>query len=365
MLSYSPTERDEEPKTDHVRWRESLNCSRASTSNGARSARLTWSAPASTYSPMRSTTSSIDAAEHAGAHAVGDRAELLAQALLGPRQADVDGAADLGRVAPDVGAVAVQHVALGGERRRARRTARSTRRRSGRRCAACASRRRRRPRSAACPAPGGARCGRRVSREPLARRTSSPRRGAGRAGTAMPSSSWSMRVPIDGNVDAVGVVLDLGPAGADAHRRPAAGEVVDRRDRLGQHGRVAVADRVHERAALAPARSRRPARRAWRRPRGRRRRRARRWRRRSGPRSRSSRSRAPRSASTAAAARRRSCAAGRCAPRSASCRSSSSDRSPVRETAAMPRATVATTNPTASRSSTRRSARPTTRRCCW
>ena len=80
---------------------------------------------------------------------------------------------------------------------------------------------------------------------------------------------------------------------------PAAGEQVDGRDRLGQHGRVAVADRVDERAALAPARSRRPARRAWRRPRGRRRRRARRWRRRSGPRSRSSRSRGPRSASTA------------------------------------------------------------------
>ena len=119
-------------------------------------------------------------------------------------------------------------------------------------------------------------------------------------------------------VDAVGVVLDLGPPGADAHRRPAAGDQVDRRDRLGQHRRVAVADRVDERAALRRARSRRPARRAWRRPRGRRRRRAGRWRRRSGPRSRSSRSRGPRSASTAAAARRPSCAAGRCAPRSAS-----------------------------------------------
>ena len=34
----------------------SLNRSSASTSKGARSARFTWSAPAATYSPMRSTT---------------------------------------------------------------------------------------------------------------------------------------------------------------------------------------------------------------------------------------------------------------------------------------------------------------------
>ena len=53
-------------------------------------------------------------------------------------------------------------------------------------------------------------------------------------------------------VDAVGVVLDLGPAGADAHRGAAAGDQVDGRDGLGQHGRVAVADRVDERADLDP-----------------------------------------------------------------------------------------------------------------
>ena len=81
----------------------------------------------------------------------------------------------------------------------------------------------------------------------------------------------------------------------------------------------------------------------------------RRWRRRSGPRSRSSRSRGPRSASTGAAARRRWCAGDPvCTPkrvigptrngqRGASVMSS--DGSQVRETAAMPRATVASTNP--------------------
>ena len=49
---------------------DSLNCSSASTSNGARRARFTWSAPASTYSPMRSTTSVHRAAEHARADPV-------------------------------------------------------------------------------------------------------------------------------------------------------------------------------------------------------------------------------------------------------------------------------------------------------
>ena len=68
----------------------------------------------------------------------------------------------------------------------------------------------------------------------------------------MPSSSWSIRVPDWWEVDAVGVVLDLRPACTDAHRRPSARDQVDGRHCLGQDGRMAVADRVHEGSALHP-----------------------------------------------------------------------------------------------------------------
>ena len=78
-------------------------------------ARLTCSAPASTYSPMRSITSS-EPVSTPGRTTSARPTELLAQALLGPRQADVDRGADLGRVASDVVAVPVQHGALAGER---------------------------------------------------------------------------------------------------------------------------------------------------------------------------------------------------------------------------------------------------------
>ena len=53
-------------------------------------------------------------------------------------------------------------------------------------------------------------------------------------------------------VDPIGVVLDLGPAGSEPDRGPAAGQEVDRRDRLGEHGRVPEAHGVHEGAALHP-----------------------------------------------------------------------------------------------------------------
>ena len=53
--------------------------------------------------------------------------------------------------------------------------------------------------------------------------------------------------------DAVGGVLVERPAGAEAEVGPAAGEVVDRGDGVGEHGRVPVAGAVDERPAPAPA----------------------------------------------------------------------------------------------------------------
>ncbi len=67
-----------------------------------------------------------------------------------------------------------------------------------------------------------------------------------------PSSSWSIRVPDWWEVDAVGAVLDLSPACTDAHRGPSARDQVDGRDRLGQDGRMAIANGVHEGSALHP-----------------------------------------------------------------------------------------------------------------
>ena len=220
-------------------------------SNGARRARLTWSAPAVTYSPMRSSTCSIGSPEHAGPDAVGDRPELVAQAVVGPGQPEVDGAAG-----SRPGHARRRRSGGGGPRAwrrtsRGRRTARSTRRRSGRRSATCASRRRRRPRSAAssCTGRGSLRAAV-VENHVPSNVVDVVVEQAAEDGDAL---LQLVHAGADGReVDAVGLVLDLGPAGADPHRRPPAGDEVDGRDRLGQHGRVAVADGVHQRAALDP-----------------------------------------------------------------------------------------------------------------
>ena len=113
--------------------------------------------------PMRSTTSLVGARQHARPHEVGQAAELLPEALLGPGQAHVDRGADLGRVAADVGAVGVEHVALVGERLGRDEGHVPAVGPAARRCAACAARRGRRPRSAARPARAWARSGPRAA----------------------------------------------------------------------------------------------------------------------------------------------------------------------------------------------------------
>ena len=228
-----------------------LNCSRASTSNGAREGEVDLVGAGVDVLADAVDDLADAAAEHAGTDEVGDVAELPAQAVLVPRQADVDGARDLGRVAADLGTVAVEHLDLVRRTSSGRRTGRSSRRRSGRRCAACASRPRRRPRSAGRPGSGAARCAPPCVREPLALERRLVVVEQARAGWRRPPRAGPCACRRR-EVDAVGAVLDLGPAGADAHRGPPAGDQVDRRDRLGQDRRVAVADRVHERTALHP-----------------------------------------------------------------------------------------------------------------
>ena len=164
---------------------DALNCSSASTSNGARSARLTWSAPASTYSPTRSTTWSTDPLSTPGrttSAIVPNCWRRLSSVHASPTfTAHSDLAPGRGRRRRSGGA---------GPRawRRtspATRTARSSRRRSGRRCAACAARRRRRPRSAGASWIGRGSLRARWSRTTCPR-TSSPRRAAGRGGRRRP-----------------------------------------------------------------------------------------------------------------------------------------------------------------------------------
>jgi hypothetical protein len=65
-----------------------------------------------------------------------------------------------------------------------------------------------------------------------------------------------------GELDAVCVVLDLGPAGADAHLGATAGQQVDAGDGLRQYRGVPVADRVDRASHNGPSTSNRRARRA-------------------------------------------------------------------------------------------------------
>ena len=144
----------------------------------------------------------------------------------------------------------MQHVALGGERRRVDERHVPAVGEAGGDAQRPLLAARRRPRSAARPGSVGARCGPRWSRTTALERRLLVAQQAAQDGDAL---LQLVHAGADGReVDAVGLVLDLGPAGADAHGRPAARDQVDGRDRLGQHGRVAVADRVHERPALHP-----------------------------------------------------------------------------------------------------------------
>ena len=157
---------------------------------------------------------------------------------------------DLRRVASDVGAVAVQHVALGGERLgRTNGTFHPSAKRAAMRSVRFSPPPPTQIGSASWIGRGSLRAV--VDREPraLERRLVVAQQAAedGDALLQLVHAGADRR-----EVDPVGLVLDLGPTGADAHRRPPAGDQVDGGDRLGQHGRVAVADRVDERAALDP-----------------------------------------------------------------------------------------------------------------
>ena len=89
-------------------------------SNGARSATLTCSAPASAYRPMPSTISRDRAGQHAGGtkSAIAPNCRCSDSSVGGT--ADVDRAPHRGRVAAQVVAVAVEHVALVRRSRRPR-----------------------------------------------------------------------------------------------------------------------------------------------------------------------------------------------------------------------------------------------------
>ena len=66
--------------------------------------------------------------------------------------------------------------------------------------------------------------------------------------------SFELAQPLAGRAvgDAVDVVLLLQPAAAEAEHGAALGNLVERRDRVGEHGRVPVARGVHQRTALHP-----------------------------------------------------------------------------------------------------------------